>query len=92
MLLSLDKSGVLHCGNYNQILQYITDGYPLPVMSHFKDLGVLRSERATYGDHTNIVAAQISKLCGTIWHFFRTRQPALLWTAYLSHVKQKLIT
>ena len=62
MPLSLNKSGVLYCGNNNPALQYILDGHPLAVMSHFKDLGVLRSKRTTYCDHINIVAAQSSKL------------------------------
>ena len=58
MPLLFDKNGVLHCGNNNPIMQYILDGNPLPVMSQFKDLGVLRTERAIYRDHINIVAAQ----------------------------------
>ena len=62
MPLSLNKSSVLHCGNNNPILQYILDGHPLPVLSQFKDLGVLRSERTTYCGHINIVTAQSSKL------------------------------
>ena len=43
MPLPLNKSGILHCGNNNLILQYILDGHPLPVMSRFKDLGILKN-------------------------------------------------
>ena len=91
MPLSLNKSGVLHCGDINPILQYILDGHRLPVMSQYKDLGVQMIERATYRDHINIAAAQSSKLSGAIFYSFRTRQPILLWTAYLAYVKPKLI-
>ena len=57
MPFSLNKNGVLHCDNNNPILQYILNSYPLPIMSQFKDLGVLKFERATYLDHINIVVA-----------------------------------
>ena len=73
MPLSLNKSGVSHCGNYNSILQYVLGDHPLPLRSQFKDLSVLRTERATCRDHINIVAAWSSKLCGAILYSFRTR-------------------
>ena len=73
MPLSLNKK--VRCIAAMIILQYILNGQPLPVMSQFNDLGVLRSEGTTCRDHINIVAPQCSKLCGAILHSFRTRQP-----------------
>ena len=58
---SLNKSSVLHYGNNNPILQNIFDGHLLPIISQFKDQGVLRSERVTYRDHK--VANYVAQHC-----------------------------
>ena len=72
----LNKSGGLHCGNNNPILQFILDGHPLQIISQFKDLSILRTKRATYRDLINTVAARSSKLCGAILHSFDQDQAA----------------
>jgi ribonuclease P/MRP protein subunit RPP40 len=91
MPLALDKSGVLHCGKDNPMLQYQLAGQPMLVMDHFKDLGVLRSPSARYDEHITSVAANCHRLCGALLHSFRTRDAQLLWMAFQSYVKPRLM-
>jgi hypothetical protein len=62
MHLALDKSGVLHCGKENLMLQYQLAGQPMLIMDHFKDVGILRLPSARYDDHITSVAANCHRL------------------------------
>jgi hypothetical protein len=73
------------------MLQYQLAGQPMLVMDQFKDLGVLRSPSARYDDHITSVAANCHRLCGALLHSFRTRDAQLLWMAFQSYVKPRLM-
>jgi ribonuclease P/MRP protein subunit RPP40 len=91
MPLSLDKCNVMHCGKDNPRMMYILGDQPVTCVAQFKDLGVLRIPDSTYSDHVRSVVAASSRLCGSMLHVFRTREPALLWAAYQAYIKPKLM-
>jgi hypothetical protein len=91
MPLSVEKCSVLHCGTINPNRQYFLSNTPLPSVSQLKDLGVLRSQLRPYGDHIARVAADGSRLSGAIMRAFRSRDVSLLWTAYQTYIKPKLM-
>jgi ribonucleases P/MRP protein subunit RPP40 len=91
MTVSVVKSGVLHCGADNPERPYDLDGRPLPKLEQLKDLGVLRSTTATYSDHINSLVPACNRLCGALQRVFRSREPRLLWSAFQTYVKPKIM-
>jgi hypothetical protein len=73
------------------MLQYQLAEQPILIMDHFNDLGVLRSPSAQYDNHITSVAVNCHHLCGALLHSFRTRYPQLVWMAFQSYVKPKLM-
>jgi hypothetical protein len=91
MPLSLDKCNVMHCGKDNPRTVYTLENQPMTCVAQFKDLGVLRIPDSTYSDHVHSVVAATSRLCGSMFHVFRTREAGLLWAAYQAYLKPKLM-
>jgi hypothetical protein len=50
MPLSVDKCGVLHYGNNQLNHSYHLNGHVMPTVTSFRDLGVVRSNTATYSE------------------------------------------
>jgi hypothetical protein len=91
MPLSIEKSGVLHCGSNNPGRKYNLAGRQLPQLEHLRDLGVLRSTTAGYSDHINSLVPACNRLCGALQRVFRSREPTLLWSAFQTYVKPKIM-
>jgi Reverse transcriptase (RNA-dependent DNA polymerase) len=91
MPLSVEKSGVLHCGTNNPTRPYYLDGQNLPVLQHFKDLGVWKSPSASYSHHINSLIPACNRLCGSIQKAFRSRDPDMLWSAFQTYIKPKIM-
>jgi ribonucleases P/MRP protein subunit RPP40 len=91
MPLSFEKCGVLHCGKSNPQLPYYIEDRRMLNVNQFKDLGVIRELDAFYSHHVNGLAAKYARLCGSVLRVFRTREPALLWTAYQAYIKPKIM-
>jgi hypothetical protein len=86
MPLSLEKSGVMHCGRCQPNHVYYVAGYTLPVISSFKDLGVIRSVDLSYSEQCTVVASKASKTSGVIRKLFNHSSQHLLWPAFASYV------
>ena len=91
MLLSVEKSSVLHCGIENPCNQYKFGSHIMPATAQNKDLGVVRSECRLYRDHVAGVATSCSRLAGMIRRAFKTRNTDLLWMAFQVYVKPKIM-
>ena len=92
MPLSLDKCGILHCGNQQAPNDYIINGKPLISVTSCNDLGIIRSSLdARYGEQCKAVYSQASQEAGAIRRCFRLKAPELLWPAFESYILPKLM-
>ena len=86
MPLSLEKSGVIHCGKNQPNYNYIVHGNRLPVIESMVELGVIRSANGGYDGQCAAVRAKANKISGAIRRVFQLRDPRLLWPAFCSYV------
>ena len=91
MPLSSDKNIVQHYGNNNPGRVYILGNTRLPKADLLKDLGVTRSTTNMYGDHIDKLSFECRRLAGCLFHVFRSRDKDLLWSAFLTYVKPKIM-
>ena len=91
MPLSVDKCTVLHCGAANPNLHYDLHNLQMPSTTQFKDLGVTRSQLKPYKDHVSLVAADGYRLSGAILRAFRSRNRSLLWMAFQTYIRPKVM-
>jgi hypothetical protein len=86
MPLSVEKCGVLHCGQNQPRHSYCILGSNMVEISAFKDLGIIRSARGHYEGQCLAATARGSKISGVIRRLFQQKLPELLWPAYQSYV------
>ena len=88
--LSIEKCGVLHCGNQQSPNDYYINGVPLNVLDSFIDLGVTRCSNG-YGDHYKKLISKASRAAGFIRRCFRINTKQLLWPAFKFYVMPVLM-
>jgi hypothetical protein len=91
MPLSIDKNMVLHCGSKNPKHRYILGGHLMSSVKQFEDLGVLRSEITPYADHIVQTSAEYARMSGLVRRTFRSCDRNLLWSAFQTYIKPKLM-
>ena len=63
----------------------------IPTVLQFKDLGVLRFERRTLGEHVKTLSASCHRLAGMIKRVFKSHDDDLLWTTFKTYVIPKIM-
>ena len=92
MLLSLDKYGVLHCGNQQAPKVYVIKGKLLISVTSFKNLGIIRSSSdVRYEGQSEAVYSKASLEAEAIRRCFRLKTPELLWPAFECCIIPKLM-
>ena len=91
MPLSIEKSLILYCGVNNVCHVYMLEGQPMPTINVFKDLGMLRSSHHHYYERITSLSASFRWFAGMIRWVFRSYDVDLLWTAFVTYVKLKVM-
>ena len=91
MPISIEKSGVMHCGRNQPNHEYMLCGHPMACMDKIVDLGVIRSLNSSYSDQCQAVATKAMRTANVIRRCFCTGAPKLLWPAFQSYVSPLLM-
>ena len=82
MPLSIDKSSVMHCGKRQPYHEYTLGQVVIKSINSMMDLGILRTDDASYSNHCQAIAAKASRTAGAMRHAFRSRDRNLMWAAF----------
>ena len=86
MPLSIDKCGVMHCGHNQPNHVYYIHGSIIQSIDQFKDLGVIRSQDASYSGHCESVVNKANKMAGLLRRVFKSRSKEMMWPAFIYYV------
>ena len=70
MVLSLEKCGISHCGFNNPEISYKLNGSPLPILTEFLDLGVIRGADTIFNQNPAQTASKAARFAGLIYKAF----------------------
>ena len=84
--LSANKCFVMHLGRGNERFHYTLEGSQLEVAPVMRDLGVLISDRLSYGEHVDSVVRRSSMVVSWILRAFVLSSPTAYLKLFESHV------
>ena len=87
MQLTIEKYQVLHGGKNNPGQKYFLLGQYINSCDVLSDLSIMRSTNRNYRQHLNAVITRGRQVTGAILHTFTTRDPKILWPAFITYVK-----
>jgi len=88
--ISLHKCSVLHMGRKNIGHTYQINGVPLPNVTEVTDLGVLFDSNLRFTKHYRLIVNKAQHRAALILRTFKSREPALLFKAFLTYVRPLL--
>lgn len=89
MHISESKCAVMSSCELNH--QFTLSGKPLPVVSKYRDLGVIINPRLDFHEHIASVILSASRITNTIFRCFIVKQPEFYLKLYVSLVIPKLL-
>ena len=80
----------LHFGKGNARTHYVMNGKVIANGNGCMDIGVYRSDTASYEPHARSVALKASRLAGMVVKIFSTREPDFLTRLFVAYVRPTL--
>jgi len=87
LTVSISKCSVLHIGPNNDSHDYMLNSCLLPNLTAIDDLGVYIDKNLRFSDHYACIVAKAHQRASLILRCFRTRDPQILYKAFVTYVR-----
>ena len=88
--LSIDKCGILHCGDKQPMNVYYIKSTAVRTMDNFTDLSITRCTVLKHCNHHQVhyqhIVSKTTRVSGAVRCIFRSRTRELLWSAFQMYI------
>lgn len=91
MQLNVLKCAVIHFGNHNPNCPYFLNGFQIPIVSHYKDLGVIIDSRFSFQQHLSFISKKCSFLSRVVFRSFTFKSTLFLSKIFRAYLLPSII-